>query len=278
MRRTLSNIAQTIRDSHPPHGALTSSRATSPSGEPRSQTQSDLDPAVLRQRLDQISQGRTREKKRNLSKFTGSKERFIRAATRVSTNFQLYDPAIRAGAPYGFFNGRPIIGENTPINGGIYLGVYPQEAIVVDEKHGSLIKIYHELRTLISNLKIQDKLNEREILISVCSLVEGHLKFDYDQFDALAATENFQPDNKTSLDLFIESKVGVARHQVLLAAYLIEKLIKQGVLSGCLSLDGATNDPAAQDDRLLYTSQTGVLFVLDPLKSATSRVALGVPI
>lgn len=224
-------------------------------------------------------QSRKPARTRSALEVTGSKGRFQRAVRRISTNFALYDRTTRPGAPYGFFNGRPIIGENTPINGGVYIGAAIQEAIVVEERHGMLLKVFHQLRSLISNLEIQQRFNEREILLALCGLVERHIAFSTERFEELVHSEGIEPDNKTSLDLFLTAQVGVARHQVLLAAYLIEKLQKQGVLSGCLSLDGTTHDSEfAQDDRLLYTSQSGTLFILDPLKTAQSRAEAGLVI
>ena len=50
-------------------------------------------------------------------------------------------------APHGTYNGRPIIGSGARIDGGVYLGRKPREAIVVDSRgaQGQLARVYHDL-------------------------------------------------------------------------------------------------------------------------------------
>lgn len=211
------------------------------------------------------------------SRLVGSRGRFQRAVARVDAS-NLYDPTTSQSAPYGFFNGRPIIGESTTINRGVYLGVFPQEALVVDERHGSLRPIFYELVSSITNLDRQGRLNEHEVLAQMCALVTRRIRFSPDGFEELVEKEGLEADNKTSLDLFLHAQIGLARHQVLLAGYLIERLKKRGVISGYLSLDGNVSDDFAQDDRLIYTSPSGRLFVFDPLKSYLDRAKIGLTI
>ena len=209
------------------------------------------------------------------ARVVGSKGRFQRAVHRLRAS-ALYDPTRKSYAPYGFFNGRPIIGETTPIHGGVYVGAFPQEALVIDEKHGHLTNIFHEATAALAQVESQQRATEKEILFAVCALVERRVRFSIDGFEALLEEESLLADNKTSLDLFVQSRVGLARHQVLLAAYLIEKLRARGTLKGCMSLDGNYSDHYAQDDRLLYTSESGSLFVFDPLKTAKERSQAGI--
>ena len=64
--------------------------------------------------------------------------RFEAARDRIKSS-KHYKDVVTSRSPYGYFNGRPIIGESTPIDGGIYIGVFQQEAIVVDRKYKDIL-------------------------------------------------------------------------------------------------------------------------------------------
>ena len=58
-------------------------------------------------------------------------------------------------APYGRYKGRPIIGHDSPINGGVYVGQHHREAIVVDDKKfPTLNQVYKELEMDIASKEL----------------------------------------------------------------------------------------------------------------------------
>ncbi|MBN8549441.1 MAG: hypothetical protein J0M12_09015 [Deltaproteobacteria bacterium] len=191
--------------------------------------------------------------------------RFQRMLRRVR-NLHDYSPVRTPKSPLGTFGGRPIIGESTPINGGIYLGVTPQEAIVVDDKHGGLERLYKELVVRLSEVSLDRALEEKEILPEVAALVAKHLKFNERAVTAACEREGVQADEKVAIDMFLYEGVGAARHQVLTAAYLIERLKVRNLLQGCVSIESTSTHLMGGDERLTYTSPRGYLFIFDPLK------------
>lgn len=198
--------------------------------------------------------------------------RFQRALRRVRHSSH-YEPTRSAGATLGTYGGRPVIGERGHINGGIYIGVVPQEAIVVDDKHGELDRLYNEMVVRLSEVSLERTLEENEILPEIAALVVRRLKFDEKLFDSICAREGILPDDKVALDMFLFEGVGVARHQVLCVAYLIERLKARNLLHGFASIDGISTHLMGRDERLTYTSPRGYLFVFDPLKIHQSVAA-----
>jgi hypothetical protein len=193
--------------------------------------------------------------------------RFQRAVARIKKSAEFQSPKLGNGA-LGKYMGREIIGEATQINGGVYLSPLPHEALVVDDKHGCLERIYHELVVRLSDLSIERTLDESEILPQVAAIALRNLKFSQRAVDRICIREGLQADEKVALDLFLHEKVGVARHQVLTVAYLIERLRKRNLLNGFARIDSESNHRLGLDERLIYTSPQGGNFVFDPLRLA----------
>lgn len=191
--------------------------------------------------------------------------RFQRALRRVRYSSE-FKPTRTDASPLGLFAGRPVIGESTRINGGVYVGTVAQEVIVVDDKHGGLERIYKELVVRLSEISIDRTLQEKEILPEIAALAVKHLRFDEHALDSICAREGIAPDDKVAIDMFLYEGVGVARHQVLVVAYLIERLKQRNLLHGCASIDAMSTHLMGRDERLTYTSPTGYLFVFDPVK------------
>ena len=204
--------------------------------------------------------------------------RFKRAATRVRES-AFFSASDSSRAPYGSYNERPIIGECTPIHGGIYLGAVAHEAIVVDEKYGKLQRVFDEFRAAVPAeiFSLQpggDR--EKQIAGLVFQFSEQSLPWDPQRVQALLERENLLPDRKVTLDVFIRKKCGVARHQVLLAAYLLEKLRLEGSIQGVPAIDARLTRPQAEDEQLLFTAASGEVFKfvpkVTPLASADKQL------
>lgn len=189
--------------------------------------------------------------------------RFLIALDRIQSSID-YTNQINSTAPYGYYMGRPVIGECTSINGGIYVGAASHEAIVVDRKYVLLDCLEAELISRIEKLKIAGPINEREIVGHTLRLTRETVRYDNEGTLALIKREKLEADQKVALDIFIKERVGLARHQVLLAAYLLESLKRRNLLNGCLFLDFQMRNNGKEDERLVYTCLSGQLLVFDP--------------
>lgn len=133
------------------------------------------------------------------------------------------------------FKNRRMIKRDSPINGGV--SVSAGEAIVVDDskEDGKVLKdAYTEL---LQNVKKEKEKNpilfERKILYKVYELVKKKLPLNEKEADRVAANA---PHQKYSLTYFIATG-GVCRHQGLFSAYLLERLVDDGILDGQFSYD-----------------------------------------
>jgi hypothetical protein len=128
----------------------------------------------------------------------------------------------------GYFLGRPILTRNAKeIDGGIYLGASTREAIVVDGESEVMDKAYDRLVRKLEKLKAPD---EKRILEMVKDHVRKEMPYDGKKTEAISAP--YKGDKPVDLSTYIENRAGVCRHQCLLSAYLVEKLIMAGILNG----------------------------------------------
>jgi hypothetical protein len=189
---------------------------------------------------------------------------FRRATERVAAS-EHYQPEITALAPYGYFQGRVLIGESTRVNGGIYIGVCPQEAVVVDDRYGLLKRVFSKTCGRCIVLRERSSNYEYEIFVEILSAVRRMISFDPEAVDRIARRENMRPDQKISLDVYIENGVGEARHRVLLAAYLLEKLKDMGVIDGYHTIERRICDGREQEV-LIYTTPEGRSWEFEPVE------------
>lgn len=155
-------------------------------------------------------------------------------------------------SPYGRYWGRPIIGRDSPIDGGVYVGRKPREAIVVDmAKPGPMLDVYkawlRELQveaavwpwqqTESGQRRAVRKYLQRNLLASVRALVLRELPFDRKVVAQVAQEHTLGPDDKVRLDVYLRRHGGVCRHQVCLVGALLERLIGEGWLEGAVSID-----------------------------------------
>ena len=116
---------------------------------------------------------------------------------------------------------------------------------------------------------------EQDILPYIVDLVTTKLRYSVDEVISLNRRRKIRTDAKVALDLYIREGVGVARHQVLLTAYLLEKLKSRGLISGCFFLDDefSPNDPRPL--RLFYIARNGAQYVFDPLEVKSRSYGFG---
>ncbi|MGI6524039.1 MAG: hypothetical protein ACOX2O_01915 [Bdellovibrionota bacterium] len=191
--------------------------------------------------------------------------RFFIMSERIKNN-KHYKPSKNPDEPYGTFRKRHIIGEHSKINGGVYLGATPQEALVVDDRYVFLDSVYTDLMIRYTNLSdgnVKD-LSEDIIVEEMINLVKEQLRYISEEHIAEAIEQEVGGDKKIALDVYIEHRVGTDRHQVLLAAYLLERLINKGFLKGKIYLDGYCKKGTSRKEKLVYSSASGNLFVFSP--------------
>ncbi len=73
---------------------------------------------------------------------------------------------------------------------------------------------------------------------------------------------SMQEDEKIILDAYTRNKIGGWRHQVLLTAYLLERLREAKVIKGFPSFDPRFDSSIGDRERLLYVSEIGSLITL----------------
>lgn len=171
----------------------------------------------------------------------------------------------------GYFQGRPIIGRDTPINGGVYLGGGQREAIVIDDKKSEFLsKIYQDVLTESADSQ-RDGTFKSTVLARVYEKVRQVLPADEKATETIAAP--YQNDQKVSIDLFLKAKTGVCRHQALLTAYLLEKLKADGLVRGVVSVDRNAIRGVGGHAWVRYTNSGGEVFIIDPTQGFIGRLS-----
>lgn len=183
------------------------------------------------------------------------------------------DPRYRepdAMAPYGWFDGRFIIGRDTPVN----KGVQPSgaEILVIDDE--GLEDIYDPayeqvLQTIAARSKTATTVIDK-VLQPSYRLAQQILRYDRPTVDAMTAAYYFEPMN---LAEFIKRGRGVCRQQAALEAYWLERLQRNGLLS--LKSDTSLNRSErsrygrAEDahEWTRFVDAQGQVYVIDPAKT-----------
>ncbi len=171
-------------------------------------------------------------------------------------------------ARFGYFNGRRIIGRDCPVNAGVYLGGGAREAIVVDDMadNGTLKEVYGTLigtifkkmgKRISHGVHIQDG-----ILDDTFAVVLQYLPYNEEMVNKIIAERLY--DNEIFLSEFIDKRGGQCRHEGLLAAYLLEKLIQNKLLAGHVSVERNYLPAFGAHAWARYTGPDGRVFIIDP--------------
>lgn len=163
---------------------------------------------------------------------------------------------------------RPTIGRDTAISGGVYEGRYGGEAIVVDaDKYPALNAALEEVKTRITSA--DGTINKHLALTAVFKYVSEHMKYSKPAVRTIFETRARGVDGtKVALDVYINAGVGVCRHQALFAGALFEGLVKEGILSGRVSVDRNRVKHDNDDEYdghawTRYTNSAGEVFIID---------------
>jgi len=174
------------------------------------------------------------------------------------------------GRENGRFAGRPVIGRDTPIDGGVYLVGGIGEACVVDSiKQPKLNEVYGQLLRTIEDRKQRGENYKSCILDDVFALVRERMPYDLARTEEVSrhlkgtyGTENV----KYPLGGYVDAG-GVCRHQALLAGFLLEKLKYQGYVRGHVSVDRNHIQGVGGHAWVRYTTSDGRVFIIDPAQN-----------
>ncbi len=187
--------------------------------------------------------------------------RTTRALKRVEWQLEVRNFQGHGQVP--FFKGRHVIGRDRRIVGGVYLGTYAREAIVVSERDGILLRRYQELRGRIRRLPW--KSSELSIVEVVHGYVRELLPGGEAKTNAIirASVSAGNDDQKIDLTVFIIGSAGVCRHRALLGAYFLEKLIDDRALVGSCSVDRNEMDEGGHAWARFVSKKTNLILISD---------------
>lgn len=182
-----------------------------------------------------------------------------------------------ADAPFGWYHGWRIIGAWTRIDGGIYLGRRPREAIVVDMRRpgSALRQLYDQwlrsLREGRSDAEVRADLQEH-LAARVAELVAAYMPYDEQAVRRLDARGLLHPDQPIDLDVFLRERGGVCRHQVCMVGALLERLVDEGWLLGRASLERKHVPGWFSHAWVRLDDATGRQWILDPAQQRYGRL------
>ncbi len=200
-------------------------------------------------------------------------ERTVAAANRLKRQHGDQFHEADALAPYGYFGPAPILGRKSPqIAGGVYVGGGSREAIHVDETDPRTQAVYEILiqKRTFGNLlhKAGIRRNSegynKNTLEDVLATVTNVMPYDTEDEVVGQLSQQYR-DQFVSLGEYIEKGKGVCRHQGLLAAYLVERLIADGKLTGSVKVERNTvPDKGGTHAWATYVDERGKETVIDP--------------
>ncbi len=206
------------------------------------------------------------------------------------------------------YGGRPIISRDKAINQGVYpVGGTDGEALVVDDKkYGEVYQtVWQELGSRLERIKssrvtvgaLQRLVRSRgganetmPVPTSSSDSIKWSLEqvfdtvLDFMEYDAEKVNDFNQQQginyHKIELTAYIKEGVGVCRHQALLAAYLVERLVRDGhsvLAGGRVSID--RNVKREVDGKgyghawARYMAPNGEVFIIDPAQKFVGTLA-----
>ena len=169
-----------------------------------------------------------------------------------------------------YFQGRRIIGRDTPIDKGVYMVAGTGEAIVVDSKKYPVLE--EEYQKLLRKLLTQSKQTGHPVhtfaLRQAYQTTAELLPYDLPGVEQLlrkmGVPEKSNTPQKVDLSVFVQNRVGVCRHQALLAGLFLEKLHDGGHLLGKPSVDRNWVPGQGGHAWVRYTNREGQIFIIDP--------------
>ncbi len=163
-----------------------------------------------------------------------------------------------------YYEGRHVIGRDTPIDGGVSIGNSEREAIVVDSNAYPLIRdLYYVARR---KAMVKGVISRELVLEAVYDTVFEAMPptdMSEEMTSKLINTYLASNDIKMSLDRFIENRVGVCRHHALACGVLLELFKKDRHIFGKPSADRNIAIFQGSHAWCRYTGSSGDVIILD---------------
>jgi len=192
-------------------------------------------------------------------------DRTARVVERLTSRGQISE----SGATR-LYNNRHIIGRDSSIDGGVYLGAYQREAIVVDFFNSPMLKLnFESAKHEISSQSLRAELDS---LNAVYKAVHQAMKYDHNAVEEIVGKYGVKEDGEISLNVFADRGVGVCRHMALTCGVIVEKLIAEGGMEGRVSVDRKT---IKQEGHAWcrYTVPDGAVFIIDVAKHYCGKLS-----
>jgi hypothetical protein len=203
---------------------------------------------------------------------------YTKTAEQYAKESRLYEEKKTPTGVEKHYQGRRIIGRDTPINDGVYFGGGSGDAIVVDDqKDQGLAQTYEQLLQLLKvteqQYRQQGKLKQSEDFTDfvkkyglgmVWQFTQKVMPYDQRAVDSVYQRAKMRPDTYSKVYLSAYLGGGVCRHQALLEGYLLEHLKKDGHFNGKVSVDRNFVPNQGGHAWVRYESQSGTVFILDP--------------
>lgn len=172
----------------------------------------------------------------------------------------------------GFYKDRRVIGKDTPIDKGVYLGEGAREAIVVDLKNSQPIKdLYVEgVKRVRNRIRTIDKLEALyQVVREAFPILKSH------QVDDVLKELDVKKDVKVDLSEFIKRGIGSCRHMALSVGVLLETFINDGLLEGKVSIDRNKVPGEGSHAWCRYEDKNGKVYVIDVAKQYVGTLGAG---
>jgi hypothetical protein len=169
------------------------------------------------------------------------------------------------------YKGRPLIGRDTRIDGGVYAGLYSGEALVVDRQRypEAYHRLQNDVEARISDLKEQGYNLPRNRLIptAIFKTIRDTMRYSPAEVSILYWSNHSKDGEKVELGNYIHAGVGVCRHQALAVASLLEMYTDSGELPGKVGVDRSKDwNPNGELDEhawVRYTNSANQVYILD---------------
>ena len=167
-----------------------------------------------------------------------------------------------------YFNGRRVIGRDTPLDNGVYIGEVSQngdevrEAITVDfERSPRLVSLYYDVH---KEAQEHGAMYRASLLRTVYDSVAKALPTQTNTaVQDMLRKYSIGPDGELDLNTFLENGIGVCRHDSLACGVLLERFKKDGVLRGSVSVDRNGLGIFGSHAWCRYTTSHGSVWILD---------------
>ena len=160
---------------------------------------------------------------------------------------------------------RPLIGRDSPIDGGVYIGGNEREAIVVNSCDSPQLQLAYK-ETTQRSLNDSGEVCRGKILRSVYDLTNEKMIFSEIEVARIINKHSLNEDGKVSLGIFLQEGYGVCRHMALLSAFLLEKFVEEGYIRGKPSVDRNSCFHNAHA-WCRYKNHSGEVYILDSAKN-----------